>query len=70
MSSITHHYLTETQCAAITNIALSTLRNQRFERRGIPYVKLNRSVRYSLQDILDYMQAHRIETEEVQTIES
>ena len=54
-------YLTEAQVADMTGIAVSTLRNQRFERRGIPYVKLSRSVRYSRQDVFDYMNAHRID---------
>jgi hypothetical protein len=55
-------YLNETQVAEITGFALSTLRNDRFHRRGIPYVKLRRSVRYALSDVVNFMELHRIET--------
>ena len=59
-------YLTETQVSSMTGIALSTLRNHRFLRMGIPYLKLNRSVRYNLQDVITFMESHRIETGEVE----
>ena len=55
-------YLNEVQVAEITGRALSTLRNERFCRRGIPYVKIGRSVRYSLEDVIRYMDSHKIET--------
>jgi hypothetical protein len=53
-------YLTEVQVAEITCRALSTLRNERFSRRGIAYVKIGRSVRYSLEDVVRYMDTHKI----------
>jgi hypothetical protein len=43
-----------------TDQAVQTLRNDRHNRRGLPYVKLGRSVRYSLADIDSYIRAHRI----------
>jgi len=43
-------YIDEQEVARVTGRALSTLRNERFNRRGIPYYKVGRSVRYSLQD--------------------
>jgi hypothetical protein len=55
-------YLTEVQVAEITGRALSTLRNERFCRRGIPYIKIGRSVRYSLEDVIRYMDSHKIDT--------
>jgi phage terminase Nu1 subunit (DNA packaging protein) len=57
-------YLNEFQVSEITGIALSTLRNQRFQRRGIPYSKLGggKSVRYSLEDVIGYMTESRVET--------
>ena len=55
-------YLTEVQVAEITGRALSTLRNERFSRCGIPYIKIGRSVRYSLQDVINFMEARKIET--------
>jgi phage terminase Nu1 subunit (DNA packaging protein) len=55
-------YVTEVQVAEITGRALSTLRNERFCRRGIPYVKIGRSVRYNLQDVIRYMESNKITT--------
>lgn len=56
-------YIDEQEVARITGRALSTLRNERFQRRGIPYYKVGRSVRYSLGDVIEFMEKHRIETE-------
>lgn len=55
-------YLTEVQVAEMTGVALSTLRNQRFNGEGMPYVKLGRSVRYGLSDVITYMESHKIDT--------
>ena len=55
-------YLTEVQVAEITGRALSTLRNERFSRCGIPYIKIGRSVRYSLHDVVQFMESHKIAT--------
>ena len=55
-------YINESQVAEMTGISLSTLRNQRFERRGMPYHKISRSVRYKLTDVVEYMDARRVET--------
>jgi len=60
--SLEPKYLTEVQVAEITGRALSTLRNERFCRRGISYIKIGRSVRYSLEDVVRYMESNRIET--------
>ena len=56
-------YIDEKQVSAITGRALQTLRNDRFNGRGIPYIKLSRMVRYSLQDVVDYMEFRKIATE-------
>ena len=56
-------YITEQQVSEITGIALSTLRNNRCKGRGIPYVKAGRSIRYEIQDVIDFMNAHKILTE-------
>ena len=53
-------YLTEKEVAAMTGLSLSTLRNSRFLGRGIPYVKIGRSVRYSLDDVVDYMESRKV----------
>jgi len=41
--------------------AEQSLANDRFEGRGLPYVKWNRSVKYHLVDILTHIKAHRID---------
>ena len=57
-------YLTEKQVSEMTGIALSTLRNQRFQRCGIPYLKIGRrSIRYNMHEVIEYMESHRIQTE-------
>ena len=59
-----YQYLTETEVAKITFRALSTLRNDRHFRRGLPYCKIGRSVRYKLEDVINYMESHKIVPEE------
>jgi hypothetical protein len=51
-------------CAAkILGKSVQTLRNDRHKRRGCPYLKLGRSVRYRLKDLLEYLERHRIDPE-------
>lgn len=56
-------YLTEQEVSAITRRALSTLRNDRFHRRGISYSKVGKSVRYLQSDVIKFMESGRIETD-------
>ena len=58
-----HRYLTEKEVAALTGRAVQSLRNDRHRRRGFPYHKIGKSVRYSLSEILAIMESHRIEPE-------
>ena len=58
-----NQYLTEKQVAGITNFAIQTLRNHRMDSRGIPYLKIGRSIRYRPQDVTKYMERTRIEPE-------
>ena len=55
-------YIDEREVKRITKRALPTLRNDRFNKRGIPYVKLGRSVRYRLADVLEFMESRKINT--------
>jgi hypothetical protein len=55
---------TEYQVAKIVNQSVQTLRNDRALKRGLPYVKWGRTVRYLSTDLEEYLNAHRIETEE------
>ena len=54
-------YLNEKQVSELTGLALQTLRNARFNSRLFPYVKIGRSVRYRISDIVAVMERHRIE---------
>ena len=53
-------FLTEKEVAQMTGLALSTLRNTRFQCRGLPYIKIGRAVRYDLRDVVRFMEAHKI----------
>jgi hypothetical protein len=54
------NYLTEKEASIKSRKALSTLRNDRLMGRGLPYIKVGRSVRYDLDDIIAYMESHKI----------
>jgi hypothetical protein len=58
-------YLTEKQVSEITGLALPTLRNDRSTKRRLPYVKFGRSVRYCLQDVIEFMDKHTIRHEAI-----
>ena len=56
-------WLNEKDVAEVTGISISTLQKHRFLGRGIPYSKVGiKSVRYNLQDVMDFMQACKIDT--------
>lgn len=63
-----NEYLNETEVSQLTKRALSTLRNDRFYRRGIPYIKVGKSVRYSKEDVVNFMEARKIQTDSIQVI--
>jgi len=56
-------YLNEKETSRLTGIALSTLRNQRFLRRGLPYIKVGKSVKYDFTDIVSFMDSRKIQPE-------
>lgn len=57
-------YLTEKEVSKITKFALSTLRNDRFLGKGIPYIKVGKSVRYNFADVIDFMESNRVNTKQ------
>lgn len=62
-------FLNEKETSELTGKALSTLRNDRHLRRGIPYLKVGaRDIRYQTQDVLTYMTACRISFENDQNL--
>lgn len=58
-------YITEKEVSQLTRRALQTLRNDRFKGQGIPYCKIGRSCRYNLEDVIRFMESHKIKTEEI-----
>ena len=59
-------YLNEMEVAALTGRAVSTLRNERFMRKGLPYLKVGgRSIRYKTEDVISFMEGRRITFDEV-----
>ncbi|WP_319780079.1 hypothetical protein [Maridesulfovibrio sp.] len=53
--------LNERQVSEMTGYSLSKLRKDRHFMRGIPYVKLGKSVRYLMDDVENYVYQHRID---------
>ena len=60
---VTTKYLNEIEVAELTGRALSTLRNERAKGQGIPYIKIGRSVRYDIDDVILFMNSHKIRTQ-------
>jgi len=59
-----HVFIKDTKVSEITDIALQTLRNYRHKGIGPNFIRVGRSVRYSLQDVLDYMDARKVHTQD------
>jgi len=60
-------YLTEKEAAMVTGYSVFTLRNNRFQRRNLPFIKIGagRSIRYRTEDIIKFMEGHSVLSEEV-----
>ncbi len=56
-------YVDEREVSRITGRALPTLRNDRFNKRGISFCKIGLSVRYKLDDVYEFMESRKIDTE-------
>jgi hypothetical protein len=56
-------YINEKKVAEIMDVGVQTLRNDRHLRRGLSYVKKGRTVRYSLADVIQYLEDHKIRPE-------
>lgn len=53
--------LTERAAADYVGLSVRTLQKRRFERQDPPYLKIGRSVRYRLEDLDTFLEAHRID---------
>ena len=52
--------LTEDEVSRIFNISKHTLRSDRFKGSGLPYIKIERRVRYKVSDIEKYLDANTV----------
>lgn len=57
-------YLKEGDVSEITKLALPTLRNYRVLGKGPDYLKVGRSVRYRMDDVIRFMERGRVEPRE------
>ena len=55
-------YLPETLVSEITGMSVATLRNHRWLGKGIPYIKIGRTVRYQESEVLEYLENLRVQT--------
>lgn len=53
----------ERQIAAWGGFSLSRLRNDRYQKKGIPFIKFGSSVKYRVGDYRSHIQNNRVETE-------
>ena len=61
--TIERKYIDEKEVSKLTGRAVQTLRNDRCKGVGFEYIKLNRSIKYSIDDIVSYMESRKIKTE-------
>ncbi len=55
-----HDLLTPDQVATLTGLSKETLAQWRSQRRGIPYLKIGRAVRYDSADVQQYLAGCRV----------
>ena len=53
-------YLTEKEASEVTGFSMTALQNQRHHRRGLPYIKIGGRIRYDIDDVITYMNSHKI----------
>ncbi len=53
-------FLTAEEVAKLTSLSTETLAQWRSQRRGIPYLKIGRVVRYDLADVQVYLEGCRV----------
>ena len=57
---LNNRLLTAEEVAGITGLSLETLAQWRSQRRGIPYLKIGRTVRYDPADVQAYLEGCRV----------
>lgn len=58
-------YLKEAEVSRLLGVSVSKLRHDRMQGVGIPHCKYGRHCRYRMSDIESYMEANRIETNNI-----
>jgi hypothetical protein len=53
----------EVEVSIVTSVPVRTLQNDRYYKRGIPYIKKGRSVFYRWSDVFEYLEQNKIKTE-------
>jgi hypothetical protein len=56
-------YVNDVEAAKILSVSPQSMRNWRHMRKGPPYTKRGRMVRYSLKELMNYMDGGRITPE-------
>ncbi len=54
--------LTEPQLAKELQVSVKTLQNQRWQKTGVPYLKIGRTVRYRREDVNTYLNQAVVKT--------
>jgi len=62
-TNVTPQVVDEHVAAKLLTKSVHTLRNERFLKRGCPYVRMGRSIRYLVTDINAYLLRNRIDPE-------
>jgi excisionase family DNA binding protein len=62
----TKKLLTAEEVAERTGLAVETLAQWRSQRRGIPYLKVGRAVRYDPSDVQQYLEGCRVSVSDPQ----
>jgi hypothetical protein len=57
--------INEYEAARILAKSVQSLRNERHLRKGCPYIKIGKCVRYLLSDLIDYLNENRIDPEKI-----
>ena len=58
-------YLTASEVAEITSLSKETLAQWRSQKRGIPYLKIGRTVRYDPVEVKSYLEGCRVSVSDV-----
>lgn len=57
--SYLNSYITETEASKLTGMSVAWFQRDRWKGGGIPFVKMERSVRYNVRDLIDFMESRK-----------